>query len=102
MSLIFRSAWQCGSNIHAALFDSFCIAIRTLTSRLYIRTTWVCQTPPPQCAFLKFEFLHPSTVLMIPLSFAHHLPVDHHNIPHLVHHAYSLACYLQLDATHTH
>ena len=38
--------------------NSFCITIRTLTSRLYIRTTWVSQTPPALCAFLKFEFLH--------------------------------------------
>ena len=38
--------------------NSFCITIRTLTSRLYIRTTWVSQTHPTQCAFLKFEFLH--------------------------------------------
>ena len=71
--------------------NSFCNIIRTLNSRLYIRTTWVSQTPPKHTVRF-FEIRSSSfTVLMIPLSFAHHIPVDHHKIPHLVHHAYSLA-----------
>ena len=56
--------------------------------------------PDTPCTVRFFEIRISSfTVLMIPLSFAHHIPVNHHSIPHLVHHAYSLA--LQLDATHT-
>ena len=69
-------------------------------------------TAPSQAAPETFDIVgaHPTalscTGLMIPVSFAHHIPVDHHKIPHLVHHAYSLA-YLgsicnELDATHTH
>ena len=57
--------------------------------------------PDTPCTVRFFEIRIPSfTVLMIPSSFAHHIPVDHHKILHLVHHAYSLA--LQLDATHMH
>ena len=57
--------------------------------------------PDTPCTVRFFEIRISSfTVLIIPLSFVHHIPVDHHKIPHLVHHAYSLA--LQLDATHTH
>ena len=66
--------------------NSFCISIRTLTSRLYFRTTWVSQTPPTQCAVFEYQKIS-STLLTLPLSFAHHMPVNHHNIPHL-HQAY--------------
>ena len=40
--------WQSGSNIRT---------IRTLTLQLYLRTTWVNQTPPTQCA-LSSSLIH--------------------------------------------